>query len=213
VTHPHDWSYDVYAADDIDPDIPPFHEYDKIVGELAVHSLDYLSRDITGLEADGHGWTEIDYGALRNIYEADWLERLLVPPATTPLENRITFNERMASLRQALPFSETERQWLFDDPDSKRRKTDAFYGINPQYVEAVRRSEVQFVSAGLYRVVHGRDLMQRWWSWRRETGEYADGAGLNQARESLKGLIELIAPELGLPESYTALRPPSSPEA
>jgi hypothetical protein len=209
MAHPKDWSYIEY---DPDPDIP-FHQYDKDVGELAVRSLDYLSRDITGLDADEHGWTEIDYDALRNIHEADWLERLLVPPATTPLENRITFNEQMASLRQALPFSDAERQWLFDDPDRNRSKTGAHWGIDPKYIEAVRQSETQLVSAGLSRVVHGRDLIQRWWSWRRATGEYADGAGLNQARQSLKGIIELLVPELGLPESYAVLSQPSNPEA
>jgi hypothetical protein len=62
------------------------------------------------------------------------------------------------------------------------------------------------MSAGIRRVIHGRDLLQRWWSWRRETGEYAGQGSLDQARDALEGVIELIAPELGLPETYVALR-------
>lgn len=206
VARPKDWSY---AEHDEDADIE-FDRFDKTVGDIAVRSLDCLSRDVTGLEADEHGWTQLDHEAFSSLREGDWLARLLVPPATATVGSRVAFNAGMASLRQALPFSEAERQWLFDDPDAKRRKEFGL-AMDQNYVEAVRQSEAQLMSGGLRRVVHGRDLMQRWWSWRRETGEYADDrGGLNQARESLKDLIMLLTPELGLPESYTTLRQPST---
>lgn len=202
MAHPKDWSY---AEHDDDADIA-FDRYDKIVGELAFRSLDDLSVDLAGLEADEHGWTRIDYSALRNIHEADWLGRLLVPPATATLDSRLAYNGGIASLRQSLPFSEAERHWLFDDPDKIRRKSGGLWGISPTYIEAVRQSETSLMSSGLRRVVHGRDLVQRWWSWRRAAGEYADGGGLSQARESLHGLVLLLTPELGVPESYAALQ-------
>jgi hypothetical protein len=201
--HPRDWSY---AEHDDDADIA-FDRFDKEVGELAFRVLDYLSVDLAGLETDEHGWTKVDYDAFSDLQQADHLAQLMVPPTTATLDSRQAFNERMAAFNQALPFSDAERQWLFDDPDRKQYKTLAFGTTDPKYIEAVRQSEAQLMSAGLYRVVRGRDLMQRWWSWRRETGEYADGrGGLSQARESLHGLVLLLTPELGVPESYSALQ-------
>lgn len=203
MAHPMDWSY---AEHDDDADIA-FDHFDRDVGELAFHTLDYLCIDLVGLEADAYGWTKVDHGAFSDLQQADHLAQLLVPPTTATLDSRQTFNERMAALRQALPFSEAERQWLFDDPDNKGRKTLAFGTIDPKYVEAVRQSETQLMSAGIWRVVRGRDLMERWLCWRREAGDYADGrGGLSQARNSLHGLVQLLTPELGVPESYSALQ-------
>jgi hypothetical protein len=197
-----DWSH----AEDGDEDMG-YDRFDKDVGALAVRSLDSLCREITDLDGDLLGLTPFDYGALGSLSEIDWLARLLVPPATTPLDNRVAFNEHMASLRQALPFTDAEREWLLDDPDHKHRQTESFMHPNDsQYIRVVRNSEAQLMSNGLYRMVRGRDLIQRWSSWRREKGEYADGAGLNQARESLRGIIELLVPDMGLPDSYLHLQ-------
>lgn len=62
------------------------------------------------------------------------------------------------------------------------------------------------VEAGLRRVVKGRDLMRRWWAWRRDLDEFADQGGLDQARAALVNLAgELIPPE-GLPYIYYELQ-------
>jgi hypothetical protein len=112
----------------------------------------------------------------------------------------------------SLPFDEAERNWLlsgvYEFVDNWQISLDT-----KRPAQQVGRQTDKLLSAGQYQEVRGRDLLDRWWSWRRETGEYADGAGLNQARESLKGLIELISPELDLPESYTALQRLPNPEA
>lgn len=188
-----DWSYDP-TCDDADIE---YAGYDKLVGKAAYQLLDLLSQDTTGVEGDEHGMTTSDYSALHGAFEVDWLGRLLVPPATTLLDNRIAYIERMASLRTAMPFSEAERGWFFDEHGG---------GDSINWFEVARNSEVQLVSAGLSRIAHGRDLLQRWWSWRRETGEYTGQGSLNQARRALAGITELLAPELGLPETYLTLR-------
>jgi hypothetical protein len=199
--HESDWSFDE-TGDDVDIE---YDRYDKIVGGIARRSLDALSRDLTSLESDEWGWTSADYRGLHGVYEVDWLGRLLVPPSTTPLVNRIRFNDHMASLRAAIPVSEAERKWLFDGSDD--RQLGQYRGLSdPHSLEIARDSEASLVSAGVIRVVHGRDLLQRWWSWRRETGEYADQGSLDQARSALKGVIGLLAPELGLPEALVELR-------
>lgn len=205
-----DWSSALYLDADF------YHQRPQVfdmpwVGRMAHETLNALCADVTAMPTDEHGWTRADYKGLHVVTQVDYLGRILMPPATTSPDTLAKLAGSMVTLRTALPFSEAERNWLYDDPDGKADTAGSEEDI--EYDDVVRQSSVRLVSAGLHRVVHGRDLMQRWWSWRRATGEYADGAGLNQARESLKGLIELLAPELGLPESYTALSQPSNPEA
>lgn len=106
-----DWSYG--------EDTIRYDRLDKDLGAVAFGLLNELSQDITIMQADEHGWTELDYLALGSITELEWLERLIVPPVSTSEQSRIAFTQRMAGVHQALPFSEAERHWLFDDPDNK----------------------------------------------------------------------------------------------
>lgn len=96
----------------------------------------------------------------------------------------------------ALPFHEAERQWLYD-----------LYAVDrPKPLDAVRRSrEAIIVSGGLQRVVHGRELLRRWWSWRRQTDEFSGQGTVDIAREALREMNEKYAPERGLPDPYRNL--------
>lgn len=63
--------------------------------------------------------------------------------------------ELMTTFRAALPFAEAERKWLLDDFHDDEQGA----GIGePRWSEVVRRSEISLISAGLSRVVHGRDF-------------------------------------------------------
>lgn len=165
--------------------------------------LNLLSQDLVPLESDAHGWTNADRSALAVTQDFNWVSRLLVPPESVSAENRMEHMELMATFRAALPFAEGERKWLLDD---HHRGTQGEHIGHPAWNEVIRHSEVSLVSAGIMRVVHGRDLLQRWWSWRREVGKYASQGSLDQARSALEGVIGLLAPELGLPEAYVELR-------
>jgi hypothetical protein len=203
-----DWSHNVR---DLDGELDdPFHydTFDKHIGHTAFSALEQLSIGIATLEADEHGWTSAEYRALYDLALLDHEAGFMVPPSTTPLEHRFQYGDRMAALHAALPLSEAEGRWLFggDKAIGGRRGVRGELISGQAWGETARTSEAELVSDGVLRRVHGRDLMQRWWSWRRELGEYVGGAGLNQARGSLDGLIRLLAPELGLPESYVALR-------
>lgn len=196
----HDWSYD-RDGDDVDIE---YDQYDKVVGGLIHGCLGQLSLNVRALETDAHGWTAADSEALDALQEIDILEPLLVPPATTPMENRQAFKLGMATFYAALPFTESERRWLLVDPELMP-PPDAI-PVNEAYVTFIRQTEGEIMSAGIVRVVQGRDLLQRWWSWRREIGEYAGQGSLDRARDALKNTIGLLTPELGLPEAYAALR-------
>jgi hypothetical protein len=191
-----DWSH---SPQDHDTD-GGWENLDKTVASLAFRLLDVLSQDLSSLETDAHGWTDPDKRAFGLAQEIDSLARLVVPPETVSVENRVTYMATMATFRTSLPFTEAERRWLFDEGcELPNLHEDAWF-------ESARGTDEELVSAGVVRVVHGRDLLQRWWSWRREIGEYAGQGSLDQARSALEGVIGLLAPESGLPETYVVLR-------
>ena len=208
-----DWAHDP----DNDPEETFSENIDKEVAGLAYRLLDSLSQDVTALEGDVHGWTVADEEAVNLTWETDWLARLVVPPKTVPDEARTDFVELMVSFRTALPFTEAERNWLLDGNRNPDRVPHYEVGAegSASWRELASQSEDEVMSAGIRRVIHGRDLLYRWWSWRREAGEYAVQGSLDQARSALERVIGLLAPELGLPETYVALRgkegnPPAS---
>jgi hypothetical protein len=145
--------------------------------------------------ADAYGWIAPDRVSLGAIHEVDLIDRLAGPIATSPLDEwSLKRMDHMSALREALPFSEAERRWLFREPD-KQLLTGSSLNVfhEPAYIESVRQSEARLMSNGIWRVVRGRDLMQRWWSWRREAGEYAgDPSGLQQACTTLHELTQLF---------------------
>jgi hypothetical protein len=197
-----DWSYNPH------PDAGPmegkeYDEYDQTLGGITWELLNVLSEDVADYKVDGHDWTTLDDEGLVRAHDVDWLGRLLVPPATTPGENRIKYVELMASWHTALPFSEAERHWLWSENGAGAGTP----GLgSEEWMVTVRQSEARIVSAGISRIVRGRDLLQRWWAWRREIGEYAGQGSLDQAREAVVGLTALLKPDMGLPEPYLALR-------
>jgi|ERR1700733_290841 len=178
----------------------PSEEYSHFnveVGGSASIFLERLCFDMADQAVDMHGWTEHDYSALDYLEEVHFPSRAIVPPETTSTEDRLKCSRLLTSLWSALPFAEAERLWLLEGS----KPTEPGMG---SYAE-IRASEATLVSDGITRVIHGRDLMHRWWLWRRELDAYSDGAGLHQARESLAGITKLLTPGLGLPESYTKL--------
>lgn len=114
----------------------------------------------------------------------------------------VRLNEMLVRFHTALPFAEAEREWLFEAYDE---------AWGPRSIDTIRRREATLVSGGLQRVVQGRDLMRRWWSWRRETDEFSGQGSLSLAREALSDLIKRYSPDQELPESFLALQPPSEP--
>jgi hypothetical protein len=197
-----DWSHSS-EGHDTDGD---WNKVEKETASAAFTLLELLSQDLAPLETDASGWTEADSRALGATQEFDWLARLLVPPDAVSAEHRMENMELMATFRAALPFAEAERNWLLDDHRLDEGRSGS-PGTEP-WIAIARKSETSLMSSGIVRVVRGRDLLERWWAWRRETGEYAGQGSLDQARSALEGVIGLLAPELGLPAPYLALRSP-----
>lgn len=199
MTQRRDWSYaspEVREIEELEGGWE-YEKYDKDVGLQARELLGHLSADLRYLPVDELGWAEPEVDALFGLELFDRMADLLVPPDSTPQHNRREYRDLLRSFRQALPFSDAERQFLCEG-----RMDEGIWFVGRQRGrEIFSTQQVELVSDGIRRVVYGRDLLQRWWFWRRELGAYSDG-GLNQARESLAGITTLLTPELGLPGSY-----------
>jgi hypothetical protein len=189
----HDWSDGERFDDETGLEYAAFH---RTVGELAYKALESLSVD---LEAPDTGnrqvWAAADVDALSSLYEIDWLGSLMVPPESTPLDNRTQANDLLRSLRNALPFTDAERWWFLTEALGEAQLSSADR-YDESYLDPVRQKTTTLITGGVQREVSGEDLLQRFWSWRRQIGDYSAGEGLHQARDSLSGLIELLTPDV-----------------
>lgn len=123
---------------------------------------------------------------------ADWLGlEHLVPLVDVPCELEGDVRQRahgaLSAFHNALPFSEAERDWLVRLYRHGAALTDETF---PDIAEAY---EDRIMSAGVTRVVSGRDLMRRWTAWRREADEFENQGALDQARKALQGLREQLS--------------------
>jgi len=146
-----------------------------------------------------NSWHAADGEALTNYAELEWYVRHIRATDEVSVEEMGDFVIKLHALRQALPLTEAERNWIIDP---SLGTVDAH---EEHIVESIGIHEPELVSAGVRRVVSGRDIMRRWLAWRRETDEYAGQGTLDLAREALRGIVELLLPG-ELPPSYLTLR-------
>jgi hypothetical protein len=167
-------------------------QFGSIGGEIASHAgrlLDYLV-PVSGDSGDQLDWQRADYLAL-----GDWLELEEAVPLIDVFDDveggdRRKLHETLHAFHTALPFDEAERGWLGKIYDRLSEGGEYPSREMPRLIEG---HEDQIMVEGLRKAVNGRDLMRRWIAWRRESGEYEGQGSLDQAREALGGLRELLS--------------------
>jgi hypothetical protein len=182
----------------------PDHPYGELGTSLAsdAHALlDYLSRPFDESANQGDGWYDFDADGLSTLVELERLVPHIRPDERVSIEDLETFHLALTAMRSALPLTHAERHWLVKE----HLGVDAYY-VHIQEEIGTRTEEV--VSEGQRKQLDGADLLRRWLAWRRESGEYSGQGTLELAREALRGMVELLAPDEPLPESYRALREP-----
>jgi hypothetical protein len=58
----------------------------------------------------------------------------------------------------------------------------------------LKTTEGEIISAGIRQIVQGRDLAQRWWSWHRQTDEFAGQDSRDIAVIALRDLRDTLKP-------------------
>jgi hypothetical protein len=180
--------------------------YGKAPALLALRAVDLL-HDLSDVPEWSEGkrwqWVQSDRLALHGWYS---LELETLDAFTEPDLSRNQVGDMLSLLsdfRATLPFDEAEGNWLLD------AYGDAFTEGQSAPVSHVRRHKPEvIVSRGLHRVVDSRDLLRRWWSWRRDTDEFAGQSGVDFSREALRKMIDTLTPGRELPSNYKTLHNP-----
>ncbi len=151
---------------------------------LGIGALDVLiegSKDAP-VRTDGERrWFVSDHRALLASMSFEDRIRSNGLPSELPADARAELNGYLDSWHTALPFNEAERGIVCSAYRSVSRKVCAYREVPGQ----LRRQEFEIVNVGLRRIVRGRDLMRRWWSWRREMDEFAGQGSLAEAKAAL----------------------------
>ncbi len=167
---------------------------------LGIHASDLLYDlcDVpTWSQAQRWQWIDTDKITFHNWFTVEEHVPTALGEPGLSTDQIDTITGLLGDLNVALPYDEAERHWLY-------AAYDEAYGPNSVSI-IEQREPVEVVTRGLRRVIDGRDLMRRWWAWRRETDEFRGQGTLHVAREALRELIETVAPSQ-LPETYGALR-------
>jgi hypothetical protein len=154
-------------------------------------------------------WTEQDHRSFGSALNLERRSRSLRMSPGVPLEQRKTIADQLlgslATLREALPYSEAERRWLVDTRERHEERKVPFVDGNgvtrglvrppaDELLQDLKATEGEIVSAGIHQIVQGRDLARRWWSWRRQTDEFADQGSREIVHAALKDLSDMLVP-------------------
>jgi hypothetical protein len=97
--------------------------------------------------------------------------------------------------RTALPFHEAERDLLgaaYEEAFGDRAKL-------AEISKEVRFTDFDLAIRGVHHVVSGRDLLDRWWQWRRGVEEFSERGAFDEAIRALAHLTRLLVPAPQLP--------------
>jgi hypothetical protein len=112
-----------------------------------------------------------------------------------PAEVRDEVSSRVDDWHGALPFSEVERTVIYDAYQRGHRE--------PRDVPSQLRQEgYQRISSGVSSRIEGRELMSRWWAWRRELDQFAGQESLIEARATVARMTALLIRPSEMPDIY-----------
>jgi hypothetical protein len=167
-----------------------YEQFGPIGGEIARYAgelIGYFSAEPEGLRAESQDVPKPDYLALEAWLELEGSVPLIDVSMDVDGEDRRKLHDTLLAFHTALPFNEAERGWLDQMHD---RLCERSVKDIPRMIEGY---EDRIMMAGVQQVVNGRDLMRRWAAWRRETDEFAGQGSLDQAREALLSVQELLS--------------------
>lgn len=174
----------------------PFGYHGNDVGTFAISMLEELleSKQVTRpRNSAAVAWDKGDRRAFNSFQELDTGIKFIEPAREVDGSDLGDLHRTFGRLHAALPFTEPERAWL--------------WGANGRDApEGLVGEAAEIMAGGVLRVVQGRDLVRRWWAWRRETDEFAGQGSLDEARQTLGMLAETLVTEPNWPREYPDIR-------
>lgn len=177
------------------------------IGSAALHTLSRTWWAVSKPSEGHRHWLANDYRVLNATFHLEGYIAARGLPSEAPPDVRLELNRCLGLWHSALPFSEAERGLILDADRSPEREA---IEPGPEKVRGtariVRKTELELIDSGVRKMVKGRELMRRWWLWRREMGDYADQGGLTQAKDALRDFVGLLIPAENMPGIYYDLQ-------
>jgi hypothetical protein len=156
------------------------------IADIADILIEYWSGEPEPLGDPSQVMPDSDNQALGYWLSMESVVPLVEIPYEVTGDVRRQAHDALVAFHVALPYNEAERQWL---GQTSRRAGQRKPGDQPERIAAY---EDTIMMAGVRQAVSGRELMRRWPTWRRETGEYAGQGALDEARQALRTIQELM---------------------
>jgi len=102
----------------------------------------------------------------------------------------------------ALPFAEQERIAVYNLRLQSRSNIPPTVADAPTLPELLRTTELELIRSGVRKAVRGRDLLQRWWEWRRSVGEFEGQDSYEEATKALGRMTARLLERSVLPHAY-----------
>jgi hypothetical protein len=151
-------------------------------------TLEALEAMVEPPASDGsRRWVGSDYNTLDAVCSLELNLRYFGLPNSSSDEVVDGLHGFLDRWHSALPFDEPERTAVYDlhlkSSDNLIMDANA-----PSLAELLRDTELELMSSGVRRAVRGRDLLQRWWEWRRGVGAF-EGQGRDEEATKALGLM------------------------
>jgi hypothetical protein len=107
-----------------------------------------------------------------------------------------TLGYHFDNFHTTLPFTEAERHWLVFTMYVSGEAYSSQAAHESTETGEVGRLVRTTYDAGRFREIRGRDLLDAWWAWRRDVFEFEEQGGIDYAREALRGMAEILVPQV-----------------
>lgn len=183
---------------------PRHRPYAAEVGGVAIEALDRLAVKPEWRGGTGRHWLYEDHSTL--AYTVQLLGLLYRTPKWLDLfalrhaGYNGFFQDNLQEFYTALPMHEGERDWIAAMIPARGHVNDVASEIRSLDREKYDRAEA--VTAGRWQPVGGKDLLDRWWAWRRGIFEYEGHDSIDIACRALGAMCGNLVPEHPLPQGY-----------
>lgn len=150
-----------------------------VVSALGVRPPETVKRNLR--------WLNVDSNSYLAAFEfEDAIDRWGLPRDLSS-DEREAVNGDLSEWHSALPFSDAERRLILDK--------DAI--ASSPWMLRQMIGKVTIIEDGHDKVASGRELMQRWWKWRRGVDQFEGDDGVERGRQALSQFAgRLISPDL-----------------